>query len=198
MSSNFFLYLPYPIECINNCTKTLTENFKEDVNVITKLSFEKEINFGILWIDTHGIKRETNGKDFLLLVKQEDFKPEYQKYLVVNQSNGKVYLPSIYLPIMFNVKNSIIIMDNCYSSEIDIKTLSTWKSNLIFTTGYIRDYYTEVETGMIKAIRLVFEELKKRFNIDKFDYITVLQYKDLINKGFEEINKKFNTEYNLF
>ena len=89
-------------------------------------------------------------------------------------------------------------MDNCYSSEIAIDTLTDWKDNMIFTTGYIQDYYSEQETGMIKAIKYVAEAIKKEKGLSSLSYRILKENKDFVNQVLDTINNEYGTEYNLF
>lgn len=192
---SFVVYRPCPLECFNSSVEKLSSIFSKRCVVTEMIPYPKLIRDGILWVDSHGL--QCNGRaGYLLSIDKKTVCPDYQKYLY--ETDSKAYLSSACLPTMFDVHKSIIILDNCYSSEVSIDTLTKWKDNMIFTTGYIRDYYDSQSTGMIKAIEVVMERLAKEKGISHLSYRIVKENKDFINKVFSELNAKYKTQYNLF
>lgn len=190
---DIYLYLPYDIKYLDNSIKIIKNIFGKNIKLIDSLPFNQEINNGILWINSHGFKRNSE-HDFLIEVSK--IRKDNLKYC--NIINDKIYLPSENFIKMFKIKNSIILFDSCYSSEIDIRTLGNWKSNLIFTTGYIQDFYNNYYSGLIKIILIIYNELKKEKKINNLNYEIIKENKDLINEICKRINKEFKTQFSLF
>lgn len=195
---NLYIYLPSQIMYTDNSLKIIKNIFNiKEVKYIDHLPYE-EIDNGILWINSHGYSRNLS-HDFLIQgFSKEYVNKDYIKYLVYDKEKYP-FIPSKNFTKFFKVKNSIILFDSCYSSEIDMRTLGNWKSNLIFSTGYITDKYNENWSGLIKSIYCVFENLREKKNLKKIDYNSIEENRDFINKYFEDIlNKEFNTQFILF
>ena len=191
-----FVYKPFQLSCFNSCSDKLEAIFNKKCYVIEKIPCKQKISDGVLWLDAHGLQHP--GKTgYMLAINKESVDSEYQDELYESDRPGVSFLPSSVLPMFFDVHKSIIILDNCYSSQVAIDTLTQWKDNMIFTTGYIRDYYNDVETGIVKAIGEAMDELKKN-GIETMSYRTVKDNKALINDLFAKINKEYDTQYNLF
>lgn len=194
--SSLLVYRPYPLKCFNNCVDKMQRVFEKKCFVTEAIPCTQPIRDGILWIDTHGVQYP--GKSgYLLVVDPKTIDNDYKQYTYVGEGN-KTYLPSSILPKMFDVHKSIIVLDSCYSSEVSIDTLTSWKDNMIFTTGYIVDYYDSKATGMVKALEIVADRLRKEKGIMALTYRVAKDNKDYINEIFAEINEKFKTQYNLF
>ena len=196
---NLYVYIPNGISYMDNGIEIIKGVFnidKKNMKVITKLPYSEEINNSVFWICSHGFDREKFG-DFLIEGPKE-VKRNYYDYLVVNDREVP-FIPSKNLTKFFNVKNSVIIFDSCYSSEIYMRTLSEWKSNLIFTTGYIPDTYNETWSGLLKSIVYVASCLKQNRGINSLDYNNILANKDFINDYYENVlNKEHKTQFILF
>lgn len=196
---NLYLYLPSNIEYTENSFNKLKSIFNiKNVQMINSFPFNEEINNGILWINSHGFDRNSE-HDFLIQgLTKDKIRKDYLQYFTMNKS-GQLFIPSKNLSKLFLIKNSIILFDSCYSSEIDLRTLSNWKSNLIFTTGYIPDNYTIKWSGLIKAILYVADYIKKNKDIKTLDYNSIERNKETINNYFENVlNKQFKTQFILF
>lgn len=190
-------FCPNKERYFNPSSKILEKIFRKKCFVTEKIPCETEVCDGVLWITTHGVQYP--GKTgYLLKVKKSSVHEQFDDCLYKNDENNTYYIPSSVLPTMFNVHKSVVILDNCYSSEVAIDTLSSWKDNMIFTTGYIQDYYNSTETGLIKTIEAAAEVLERERGIDFLSYRVLKENKDLVCDVLKEINEKYKTQYNLF
>lgn len=196
---NLYIYLPSPIMYTETSLDILKNMFNvKSVKPIRYLPYKEEIRNAIFWINSHGFERNCK-HDFLIQgLPGSNVDKNYYEYMIQDE-RGNPFIPSKNFTKFFNVKDSIILFDSCYSSEIDLRTLGNWKSNLIFTTGYIPDKYNETWSGLIKAITCIYENLKLNKGIKKLDYETIEKNRDFINNYFESIlNKQFKTQFILF
>jgi len=194
-SNTLYIYLPYDVPYTENATKRLKAMFKTDkVEIIVGVPYDKPIRNSIVWINSHGLKR-TDKHDFMIEVSK--VKNDYM-YLLYLQ-NRKYYIESSDFEKFFDIKDSIIIFDACYSSEICIRTLGNWKTNLIFTCGYIPEYYNEESSNLINLLVIIYKRLKQKYPcLSNLNYEILLKEKDFINEICTEINKDISTQFSLF
>lgn len=188
-----YLYLPRDIEYVESGVNLLERIFKTEVLLITRIPLEEPIENGILWINSHGYKR-TGDHDYM--IEAGNVKPEFKKY--VKRGQERDYIESVDLPKFFNVKNSLIIFDSCYSSEINISTLSNWKSNSILTTGYVPDVYNTQWSGLIKFLCMIHDKFIAE---KKGTFLTpelIRENKETVNNLAEFVNFEYGTEFSLF
>lgn len=190
---NVYLYLPRDVEYASSGVDLVEKMFKTKVRLIRKIPLEEKIENGVLWINSHGYKR-TDDRDFM--IEASGVKSGYTKYIRFGEKRS--YIPSKHLPKFFNVTNSIILFDSCYSSEIDIGTLSKWKSNSIFTTGYMQDVYNDKWSGLIKTMCVIYDQLLVSKKIAALSPQVVSENREEIDKIIKFINDEYHTEFNLF
>lgn len=194
--NSLLVYRPFPLKCFDSCVEKMQRVFGKECFVTEIIPCPQPVRDGVMWIDAHGVQNQ--GKPGFLLVVDPNTLAGDAKKLVTVGEGGKCYLPSIHLPKVVNVHKSIVVLDSCYSSEVSIDTLSDWKDNMIFTTGYIADYYNSQTTGMVKALEIVSERLRKERHVMALTYRSVKDNKDYINKILREINAQYKTQYSLF
>lgn len=194
--NSLIVYSPCPLPCFESSVGKMERIFGKKCFDDDMIPCPQKIRDGVLWIDSHGAQHPGRA-GYMIRTTENSVYPE-RRPCIRKADNGYSYLPSSCLPAMFDVHKSIIVLDNCYSSEVSIDTLSKWKDNMIFTTGYIKDYYDRDSTGMIKALEIVMEKLRRDKGIKELSYRTVKENKDYINGVFADINARCKTQYNLF
>lgn len=190
---NVYLYLPRDIEYASSGVQLIQKIFKADVRLIRKIPLEEKIDNGVLWINSHGYKR-TDKHDFM--IEANGVKNDYKSLL--KYDSDRAYIESKYLPKFFNVSNSIILFDSCYSSEVNISTLSDWKSNNILTTGYGPDVYNSQWSGLIKMLCVIYDDFIVTKKVKTLTPEILRKNKEDVDKLISATNSKYSTEFNLF
>ena len=151
---------------INNDLKGEINMIKNCFNILDTFEIKKfpcEIDNGLLLIFTHGVYRgKYDNEDYIININEQLLNTIPKNYCLKFNSNDEfndtLWLDTKYLSKLINIKNSIIIFDACYSSDLNINTLSGWKSNLIFTCGYVKEYSSIIGSDLAKAINKFYEQ----------------------------------------